>query len=114
MRFRAFVPAFFFLASALASASTARAQTAPLATFDAVTSYSAVSTMFTITGVQHGASAPSTVQLISGSSDNPATAALSSCEKQILVMMNRPGRFSLAVFSQYGDELGGCSLTQLP
>jgi hypothetical protein len=104
--------------------------------FDAVSSYSApfpaVTNVFgiAITGVQHGASAPSTVLFVdrATTSDTAISGQLQSCERQALVAINRPGRFSLGLLPTGGAiplaagtpysaayYLGnGCTLTQLP
>jgi hypothetical protein len=83
---------------------------------------------FVITGIQSGQSAASTAGFYllatpGGSSpwSQAPSVAYESCERQLLVMMNRPGRFSLGVVVESSTlpSTGsyyalGCSLTQQP
>ena len=130
MRFRHLVLGSLSLAAATLTHAKADAQAYPRVLFDAVTSYSLIDNgsfqpVITITGVQHGASAPSTLLFSDGSTSSNPNFYWQSCEKQLLVMANRPGRFSLGV-AYYGTTppatgtstdvlaLYGCALTQLP
>jgi hypothetical protein len=130
MQLRAFVRASLALAGFALSPSNAEAQaTPPEVTFDAVTAYTLGQVYngyiaLTVTGVQHGASGPSTVGFTISSPDAQSL-TLSTCERQLLVAINRPGRFSVAL--SYGGAAPpstgtgttslssrGCRLTQLP
>jgi hypothetical protein len=86
----------------------ADAQTSP-PTFDAVTAYTASSNTFTVVGVQHGASASSTMSFSFGAQQSVAA---QSCEKQLLIMLNRPGRFSITILVNALNA--SCTLTQTP
>ena len=115
MRFHPLVLACLCIAPLALHGAPAEAQSATDFTFDSVTSYTNTyltnsSYGFTVTGIQHGASAPSTVNVILAGSTATSTQALAfdSCERKLLVAINRPGRFSVGVAS------GTCTLTQLP
>jgi hypothetical protein len=114
MRFRTSILAFsfLFLAAAFFLGRDARAQAAT-ATFDAVTSYAVTGSILTITGVQHGASAPSTFSASNGGTTTPSV-VWQACQQQVLVMINRPGRFSLTIAYAGNTIVSSCSLTQLP
>jgi hypothetical protein len=106
--------------------------------FDAVSAYSAPfpagsgSYGIAITGVQHGASASSTVLFVdkATATDTTISGTLQTCERQALVVINRPGRFSLGLLPTTAGAIGvpaggpystayylstnGCTLAQLP
>jgi hypothetical protein len=129
-----FLTSLTFAAVSLAHANADAQLTFPTVTFDAVTSYSGIqiSTFdwgFTVTGVQHGASAPSTITFVVPVPNSPSTSPPSvlwqTCERALLTTINRPGRFSLGMAvtqlplppttgtgSAAGD-VAGCTLTQL-
>jgi hypothetical protein len=131
MHLRTFVAAAASLAALLVhERADAQAYFYPQITYDAVTSYSAQPVSgsaygFIVTGVQHGASAPSTFAFVanySASGSEPQSAVQQSCERALLVATNRPGRFSFSVSVQALPAAGstgpvqalGCALTQLP
>jgi hypothetical protein len=58
----------------------------------------------TITGIQAGQSAPNTITYTNGDQS-----AFDGCERNAMMMMNRPGRFTLQVSSQ-----NVCTLNRLP
>ena len=62
----------------------------------------------TIAGVPVGASASTTV-----SAPVSAGPLFDTCERELLVMLNRPGRFTLSVLVE-GGNLSSCSLAQSP
>jgi hypothetical protein len=132
MRFGHLVLGSIGIAAATLAHADAHAQTTyPRLVFDAVQTYSmtddgSFSSVIAVTGVQHGASGPSTLMFSDASPSSTPNLYWQACEKQLLVMTNRPGRFSLAV-SYYGSApppatgtsteklaLYGCALTQLP
>jgi hypothetical protein len=114
MRLHSFVLASFFVAAAALDAGNVRAQaTTPTYTFDAVSQFGAQGNTFWITGVQHGASAASTIQVTGIETSGGTVAYAEACERALLVAMNRPGRFSVGVYANSGI-LNGCLLTQLP
>jgi hypothetical protein len=105
--------------------------------FDAVSAYSAPLPAgygaygIAITGVQHGASASSTVLFVDHATPSATTISgqLQTCERQALVAINRPGRFSLGLLpiggtialptgslysAAYELSTNGCTLAQLP
>lgn len=121
MRLHPLIVASLSLAAATFAHGNADAQATANITFDAVTSYytglggpAGNEYTFFITGIQHGASAPSTVTApVSGQTWNsPIIPSTATCERDLQVMINRPGRFSLGLHFQ--TSLVGCSLTQLP
>ncbi len=129
MQLRAFVRASLAIAAFALTPTNAGAQaTPPELTFDAVTAYTIgrvdSHVTLTVTGVQHGASGPSTVAFVEAYADAPI-AGISTCERQLLVAINRPGRFSVGVFYSGATPPStgtgttylsprGCRLTQLP
>jgi hypothetical protein len=120
MRLHPLIVASLSLAAATFAHGNAGAQATADITFDAVTSYHTGpggplgdQYAFFITGVQHGASAPSTVTAIAPQTINGQIVSVTeSCERDLQVMINRPGRFSLGLYRPTG--LSGCGLTQLP
>jgi hypothetical protein len=134
MQLRSFVYASLVLAAFFLAPAKADAQIISTVTFDAVTSYRAgagdnpfYSMALVVTGVQHGAGGPSTVNFQDphGSKD-AASSYFAACEKQLLVAINRPGRVSITL-AYHGTtppstgvaapvtlEALGCTLTQLP
>jgi hypothetical protein len=141
MRFRSLVIASLGLAATVFGerGADASAPTYAQVTFTAVTSYITQPTVssqtqygVTITGIQTGQSAASTVSFATMSAgggiqgNSPATVVAESCERQLLVMLNRPGRFSLGMVLNQTSvtlpvptgtgplEVIGCSLTQQP
>ncbi len=133
MQLRRFVRASLALAVlALAPANAEAQATGPEVTFDAVTAYTVGQVNYvmalTVTGVQHGASGPSTVTFWDTRSTTDGTSSyFSACERQLLVAINRPGRFSigLAYTGTTPPSTGtprqpvdlsprGCRLTQRP
>jgi hypothetical protein len=133
MQLRPFVRASLVLAVLALWPAQAEAQaTRPVLTFDAVTSYTmgnvGYTMALTVTGVQQGASGPSTVTFWDAQSTaNDTTAYFSACERQLLVAINRPGRFSIGiaysgttppstgtVAAPVDLSSRGCTLTQRP
>jgi hypothetical protein len=117
MKLRPVLLGSFVLAVAGIQAGDAQAQAAtPKYLFDAVSQYALTASLLTITGVQHGASAASTVSvpLYIPSNGAPQNAQGTTCERQLLVAVNRPGRFSVGVYLNASADLNGCVLTQLP
>jgi hypothetical protein len=86
------------------------------AVFDSVDSYSITPASgagtVVITGVLHGDGAPKTANFYEPLGSVPQD-VLSSCERQLLVAINRPGRFSVTVEHNSGS-LERCTLTRLP
>jgi hypothetical protein len=133
MQLRPFVRASLVLAVLALWPAQAEAQaTDPVVTFDAVTSYKMGNVNYTlglgltVTGVQHGASGPSTVTFYDvQSTTKEVTTYFSGCEKQLLVAINRPGRFSIGIAHNGTTPPStgtavvnlashGCTLTQRP
>jgi hypothetical protein len=106
MKLRSLIFAATTLATLPLLDGSARAQAAGGTTYDVVSSYQMSSSIYvTVTGVVHGQSAASTTEFTvqSGVKDQ--------CERMLLVMMNRPGRFQLT-FDQ--TNAYHCSLTAVP
>ncbi len=93
MRARTSLLALVTLAAVAGTSSDAAADSPPGAiTFATVDSYTADSSYVTITGVEQGKTAPSTWDFnLNWNGNYPV------CEKQIYVMLNRPGRFTLTL-----------------
>ena len=117
MKLRSILLGSFVVAVAGVHTGNAQGQiTAPTPTylFDAVTQYAVYNNTLYVTGVQHGASATSTISAGGGVENGGAeTAAAAACEKQLAIAVNRPGRVSVGVYVG-GLGLSGCVLTQLP
>jgi hypothetical protein len=79
------------------SPSASSAQSSSILTYDVVTEYSVAigSPNIAVVGVVSGASAPSSMNLLFQSS--ASAALIESCERDVVQMINRPGRFQFAV-----------------
>jgi hypothetical protein len=77
-------------------------------TYDVISSYKTSGTSYIyVTGVVHGASASTTVQY--WASEDPV---FESCQRMLLVMLNRPGRFHMTF--NIGSTLDECTLAAVP
>jgi hypothetical protein len=94
------------IAAACLSSTAARAT--PQTVFGAVSSYEVQGALMTIAGVPVGASAPTTMSGVIS-----AGPLFDTCERALLVMVNRPGRFTLTVTVENGN-VNACSLSQSP
>ena len=94
----------------------AEADNAAIVTYDSVDSYRmgepGAMVHIAITGVVHGASAPTTAEYYS----NTGTDVMPACERQVIIAINRPGRFSLTIETMPGapTNIRYCTLTRLP
>ena len=95
------------IAAACLSNTAARADLTTTV-FGAVSSYGLQGGLLTIDGVAVGASGPTTI--VAGVTAGPI---FDTCERALLVMLNRPGRFTLTVTTNLGN-VNGCSLSQSP
>jgi hypothetical protein len=135
MRLRPLLLVSLFLAAATTlSDGSANAQTTTTTiTFNAVSNYNSyfvdISSYhyLAITGVQAGASASSTVVVypVTSAGTTATSELFNSCERELLVAINRPGRVSLtttlstaATVPSTGNAgtfgITGCALAQLP
>lgn len=101
--------------SALAAASTARAQfntTNPDHVFTAIDGVLRMhGQRVYLTGVLEGAAGPTEVQIHTISSSAGSYEGIASCERGAVLMMNKPGQFKLQVFlARSSAELSYCRL----
>ena len=81
----------------------AQADADPKQVLVAVDSYERDYNQFDITATLKGEAAPKTLQIVTdGNSPTYYSINGDSCERALLLMMNRPGRFSIEVRTIYG------------
>lgn len=103
------------LGAVFAPAGVAVAQSTAPVIFNAVSAYNSSywqdGVSFTVTGVQKDAAGTATLTFATLSTSTNQY-VWQTCEKQLLVMMNRPGRFSLTIAGN--NPVQSCTLTQIP
>jgi hypothetical protein len=93
----------------LMTVSVRSAEAADETAYDTVDQMEFISTQFTLTGIIQGQSAPSvTSYFVFGGTD--ALEKVSQCQRIVMLVMSKPGKFRLTMLSVSGN-FAGCRLT---